>query len=115
MPYRKRDLQPHDPYYAQWQQYAHISKRAWVLFLLFWPVGPLVTSVLVETLWPSPPTWIVAVGIAPWVIAALVVSQAPIRWRCPRCGKPFHSTIWAYNGFARRCLHCKLHKWAPGA
>ena len=36
-------------------------------------------------------------------------------WPCPRCGKPFQSTVFhVYR--ADKCIHCGLPKWAdPGA
>jgi hypothetical protein len=114
MTYRKRDLQPSDVYYDQWQQFARVRSRSLALFLLLFWGGPVLTTIIAEPLWPHPPGGAVALLIAPWVIAAIVVSQHPIQWRCPRCRKPFHKTFWYYNGFAKRCLNCRLPKWAPG-
>ena len=32
-------------------------------------------------------------------------------WKCPRCGKSYHS-FWApITRFFNRCLHCGLQKW----
>lgn len=33
-------------------------------------------------------------------------------WKCPRCGKPFHRSPLVHNPVARRCLNCRLPKWA---
>ena len=32
--------------------------------------------------------------------------------RYPRCGDPFFHNWWNGNGFARRCVHCGLPKYA---
>lgn len=32
-------------------------------------------------------------------------------WKCPRCKRKFFMKGLYYNGFARKCLHCKLPKW----
>jgi hypothetical protein len=36
-----------------------------------------------------------------------------LRWRCPRCRKPYHfKSRYLYADFwARQCLHCGLQKW----
>ncbi len=41
----------------------------------------------------------------------LLFAIAGVRYNvfpCPRCGKWFFSTWFFHNGFARRCVHCKL-------
>ena len=114
MSYSKRDLLPADPYFDKWMMLGRVWRRSLALFVLFFWGGPILTTVILEPRWPNPPALVVVALLAPWVIAAIVVSQAPVRWPCPRCGKPFYKTFWAYNPFARRCLHCKLPKWAPG-
>jgi|SRR6478752_1100480 len=50
-----------------------------------------------------------------WMIFAVIAGNWFIRFRCPRCGKPFFadSKWWGYNTFVRRCLHCKLALHAP--
>jgi hypothetical protein len=110
---RKADLVIGAPYYEAWHDYSRVWRRSLFLFLLFFPGGVAATSFLLASLFPTAPGWLVFICLAPWVVAAALVSQAPVRWRCPRCGKPFHSTTWGHNGFARRCMHCHLPKWAP--
>jgi hypothetical protein len=120
MSFRKIDLQPGAPYYNQWMAYSRVRLRSLALFPLFFFGGALLTSLLggtLESLWSTPPKWVMVAGFVPMVmgvIAAIAVSQGPIRWLCPRCGKRFHSTFWRHNWPARRCLHCKLPMWAPG-
>jgi hypothetical protein len=55
------------------------------------------------------PASVVAVG---WMI---FIGATSIRWqgfRCPRCRKWFFGKWWYYNSFARRCVHCRLPKYA---
>src|SRR5262245_1253517 len=120
MSFRKIDLRPDAPYYSQWKLYSSVRLRSFILFPFFFFGGALLTSLLggaLESLWPTAPSWVMALCFIPaatGVTAAIVVSQGPVRWLCPRCGKRFHSTFWGHNGFVRRCLHCKLPMWAPG-
>ena len=110
---RKQDLAPTDPYYAAWHEYSRIWRRSIFLTLALFVVGGGLASVLVEALLPRGPDWLPLVAVAPWVIAAIAVSQPPMRWHCPRCGQRFLSGKTGYNGLARACLHCGLPKWAP--
>jgi hypothetical protein len=57
---------------------------------------------------------------APLFIAVLLLAAVPIavarsvvmRFRCPRCKRPFfRKTPWYGNFFTRRCPHCALPKW----
>src|SRR5579859_4168876 len=120
MSFRKIDLQPDASYYSQWMRYADVKFRSLVLFLLFLFGGPALGSLLGlfgGLVWPNLSDWAMALCFVPTVIgviAAIIVSQGPVRWPCPRCGKSFHATSWGYSGLARRCLHCKLPMWAPG-
>jgi len=108
----RRDLKAEDPYYAQWMEYRCVQWRSLgLVLLLFW--GGAVSTALLATLVRGAPQWAWVAAVLPWAIAAIVASQPPIRTPCPRCGKPFHSTFWYYNRFARRCVHCRLPKWAP--
>ncbi len=108
-----KHLMPADPYYSQWMTYRSLWRRSLGLTLLLFFGGGLLSLALVQVLWPAAPMWVQPVSVLPWVVAAIVASQAPIRWPCPRCGKKFHATFWFYNGFAQRCVHCGLPKWAP--
>src|SRR5688572_33112061 len=106
MSFRKIDLQPDAPYYRPWMQYSRVRLRSLALFLLFFFGGGLLTSLFggaLESLWPAAPNWMMAVCFVPTVagvIAAIVVSQGPVRWLCPRCGKRYHATFWRHSGFA---------------
>jgi hypothetical protein len=43
-----------------------------------------------------------------WMLMIWIVGQRVMTFRCPRCQQQFFAARWYYNGFARRCVHCKL-------
>jgi hypothetical protein len=110
---RKRDLRPDDPYYAAWLEYSRAWWRGNGLTLLLFLGGGSATVAVVDGVLPNAAPWLGPAAIVPWAVGAIVASQRPVRWPCPRCGKAFHAGSWGSNGFARRCLHCKLPKWSP--
>jgi hypothetical protein len=87
-------------------------RSLWLTLLLFWGGGGI-SAAVVGSVVPRGSSWLAVLSLVPWVVAVLFVSQGPIRWKCPRCGEAFHAGAWGTNGFARRCVHCKLRKWAP--
>jgi ribosomal protein L37E len=110
---RRSDLKDSDPYAAAWSRLEHAQVHSTGLFLGLFFGGGAVTGLLVAALGTRAPDWLWPVAMLPWMVAAIVKSQGAIRVPCPRCGKPFNSTSWSYNGLARRCMHCGLPKWAP--
>jgi hypothetical protein len=110
---KRRDLKDSDPYAAAWTGYQRTRTRSTRLFLALFFGGGVATAALVAAAGDRAPEWLGPVAILPWIVAAIVKSQAAIRAPCPRCGQPFNSTTWGHNGFARRCLHCGLPKWSP--
>lgn len=40
--------------------------------------------------------------------AIAIVHRRKQRTRCPRCGRLYYRTLFYYNPFARRCVHCGL-------
>ena len=111
---RKRDLVIGDPYYQAWQDYSRVWRRSLFLIIVLFYCVNFVLLWIVGTMFPMAPKWVLPICLALGTAPAVIVSQAPIQWPCPRCGKPFHKTKWGYSGFARRCMHCRLPKWAPG-
>jgi hypothetical protein len=94
---------------ASWRRLRRMTRLCWILWLtspfIFIGLGaPL--SMLAGS---DVPAGIVAVSLmAAWWFVCHQVG----RFSCPRCGKPFFHTWWYHNGFARRCVHCGLPKWA---
>jgi hypothetical protein len=54
----------------------------------------------------------VGILIPIWFVASIVAAFRASWFTCPRCGQRFFATWWYHNGFARRCVHCRLRKWA---
>ena len=48
-----------------------------------------------------------------WIAVLIMTMLRTAFWRCPRCGKPFHSRPGLTNAFARKCLNCGL-PWGAG-
>jgi hypothetical protein len=98
-----------DSYDTAWQEYRKRRNIGWLIFLGYVPGVMLVvmlTSPLVHSFVPG----FVAAGV--WMVGAVVWGNYTIRWKCPRCQRPFFATWWHYNSFARKCVHCGLHKWS---
>jgi hypothetical protein len=110
---RRRDLVIGDPYYAAWQQYRRVWWRSLLLVAVFFYGGGILTMLIVDKFFPSGPGWLAPLGIVASVAAGIVASQAPGRWRCPRCDNRFLRTTWGPDGLATRCHRCGLPKWAP--
>jgi hypothetical protein len=88
---------------ARWTEYRGIRRCAYLPLMVFLLgiLGAIAAPVLqVEA---------AVLGALPVLV---VYGSGLTRWPCPRCGKPFHSTRWGYNAFARRCLNCGLPRWA---
>ena len=109
---RPADLSPENPYDLAWREYRRIWWRSAALTFSFFFLGTPLAAALVQILFPEAPLGLRFAAMAPFVGAAILAGQAPIRWRCPRCGKPFHAAKGWHNGLARRCLNCGLPKWA---
>ena len=102
------------PYAAAWRVY----RRRRNAFLLCWlgvpllvvavevGLGPIVSAPVVQEL----SLVLLFLWMTGCVLGGLLWSFFP----CPRCGKPFHMSFLWSNALARRCLHCRLPKWAKG-
>lgn len=110
---KKRDLKSSDPYCAAWRDYARVRTRSLVLPIALFYGGAAVTAVLAAAIGDGAPDWLWPAAFVPWLGAAILTGQPGIHVACPRCGKAFHSTSWYSNAYARRCVHCRLPKWAP--
>src|SRR5271156_3026729 len=51
------------------------------------------------------------VGLA-WLFGFMAAAGHRNAFRCPRCGKRFFVGKFFHNPYARRCLNCKLPRWA---
>ena len=104
-------------YSEQWRQLKRRQRITWLILLGGMPCVlalTLLATLLVRAI-EAPPTWIdraffVAGGT--WMLGSVAAGSKAIAFLCPRCTERFFSTWWYYNGFARKCVHCGLPKWA---
>lgn len=92
-----------------WQAYRKRRNLVWFAFLGYVPVCLLVAFVSFKLFSTLKPAFVVAFA---WMGFYVVAGNLFLRFPCPRCGKPFFAKWWYYNGFARRCVHCGLRKYA---
>ena len=101
---KRRDLNDSDPYSVAWIRYEQLRTRSTIIPVALFFGGAGATALLVAAAGERAPQWLGAVAMLPWIVAAILQGQGAVRAPCPRCGKPFNSTAWGHNGFARRCL-----------
>ena len=92
-----------------WHEYRKRRNLAIFAFLGYVPIVFLIALAGLHLLQSMTPGFVAAVG---WMIFAWVAGFRVERFKCPRCGKCFFAKWWYHNAFARRCLHCKLPKYA---
>jgi hypothetical protein len=93
-----------DDYERQWDNWRLIQFGFWGLFLGWIPAIAIAHYLLGE--------FFAKVVMGIWVVAWIMILWLKFDWRCPRCGKRFHSNWWLHNIPVRKCLHCKLPKYA---
>jgi predicted RNA-binding Zn-ribbon protein involved in translation (DUF1610 family) len=97
------------------------NSRRWKWFLLWWIGGVVAMALLIPLLllligiFVPPTTDANAVAdvlfyvLAPiWLVGTLITASKLAAFRCPRCGQHFYLKGLVGNGFARRCMHCRL-------
>lgn len=96
-------------YTAQWLEYRKRNTLFWLVFLGFMPGVLLIGIPLSRLLNVDNVAGLVAII---WMVAFVITGNYRAFWRCPRCRKPFFHKWWYHNFFARKCVHCKLPKYA---
>lgn len=91
-------------YRAAWASYRRRSTAFWIATLLWAPVACLVAAFFPDELEVAG----VLSVFATWFWLAI----RRMAWKCPRCDKPFFRSTLVHNPFARRCVNCRLPKWA---
>src|SRR5215831_14156171 len=94
-----------DEYDVHWRE---LKRRRNLALFAFFGYVPITFTFgwLTHKLFQSDmPVFVFAIG---WMIFFAVAGSRCNTFRCPRCGEWFFSTWWYHNGFARRCVHCKL-------
>jgi hypothetical protein len=92
-----------------WREYRKRRNLALFAFLGYMPVVFLIGVVAIRLFQTTVPFYVAAFS---WMIFYAVASLRCSSFRCPRCGKWFFAKWWYHNGFARRCVHCGLPKYA---
>lgn len=93
-----------------WQEYRKRRNLALFAFLGYMPVVFAFAVVTIRLFHTTTPAFIAAFS---WMIFYAVASMRFSSFKCPRCQKWFFAKWWYHNGFARRCVHCGLLKYAP--
>ena len=103
--YRCYILESMDEYEVHWRDLKRRRNQLLFAFIGYVPIT-FVFAVLAEKLFHSDkPAFVFAIS---WMLLFAIAGVRHNLFPCPRCGKWFFS-IWLYhNGFARRCVHCKL-------
>jgi len=91
-------------YPAAWVEYGRRSDMA-LASLGSFPVGLLVGSALMPTFGEAA---VPIVGVLFIASLAWPCFSRLYRWRCPRCGAPFHRNETLHNPFTQKCLNCDL-------
>ena len=96
-------------YRAQWLEYRRRNILFWTVWLTYIP-GVLLIGVPLSRMFHS--NNVVFVVAVIWMVAFVITGNYRSFWKCPRCHKPFFHKWWYHNTFARKCVHCKLPKYA---
>jgi membrane protein DedA with SNARE-associated domain len=99
-------MNPSNDTWSEYRKWRNISLFALVGYVpIVFGVGVL-SMRLFDTFTPA---FVLAFA---WMAFVVIVGNICLRFPCPRCGKAFFAKWWYYNGFARRCVHCGLLKYA---
>ncbi|CAN5715463.1 hypothetical protein BH24ACI1_BH24ACI1_17420 [soil metagenome] len=99
-------------YQKEWKEHRKRQKTFWLVILGYIPIALL--SLSLGYFYENNKI----IGVASsslWVVFLVIFVICGIRlqfWECPRCEHSFHRTWWWNNIFSRKCLHCKLPKYA---
>lgn len=92
-----------------WKDYRHRARAFWASALGLFPAFLLVSWLLNFITQADVLYLLVGLGL----FALLFWTNFRVmNFPCPRCGQPFFHGAGYFNGFARKCVNCKLPKWA---
>ena len=111
---RDRAAQDDASHADAWRRYRRWRWAFWLLFLLYLPA----LALTFRALGPRGGDAIFPIALV-WMIAFSVAGYRVSNFTCPQCGELFFRKFdarswrqsWAYNPFARKCMHCGLRKW----
>jgi hypothetical protein len=96
-------------YESQWNEYRKRSRLFRIIFISYVP-GVMLIGIPLGRLFNSEVPVISTALI--WMSAFAVAGWRMSHWKCPRCGKNYFCKWYLQNQFARKCVHCRLEKWA---
>jgi hypothetical protein len=94
-----------DDYDIQWGEFKKRKNLALFAFFGYVPITLAFVLLTHPLLKSDKPAFVF--GIA-WMLFFAVAPSRYYAFRCPRCGERFFTTWWYHNGFARKCVRCKL-------
>lgn len=99
---------------SAWQSYRYWARLRWILFfgMIVWFFAVAIVSEAIGHWNRNIGHGAYFAGMGAWMLPLLYANWRANNFRCPRCNQYFFRTLWYYNGFARKCVHCGLPKWA---
>ncbi|MDD5492036.1 MAG: hypothetical protein PHV60_05075 [bacterium] len=96
-------------YEHQWQEYKKRRNLFWIIWLTYLP-GVLIIGYPLGKFFRSETPFIILAVV--WMVFFIIAGTRFSYWKCPRCGNSYFAKWWYANQFVRKCVHCKLPKWA---
>ena len=97
------------PYADAWKDYRRRRFVMWAMFLGYMPGVVILNRIDTQVLRNLVPP--VSIAFA-WMVVFLGAVIWYGMWKCPRCHKHFMSAGLVGNAWARRCMNCRLPRWA---
>lgn len=94
------------PYQSEWAEYRRRRRLFWGLWLTYLPAMMVVAGVFGRSTHA-----LTILGVA-WMTAFALAASRMVRWRCPRCRKPFVGGWSGPRPWARKCACCQLPTWS---
>jgi hypothetical protein len=98
-------------YAEAWNEYRK-RRLIFAAVLLSYVPGVWLAAVPISLLTGIKSDYFAYPAMGAWMLAFLVTWLRLATFRCPRCGNHFFTSWWRGNPIARKCLHCRLPKWA---
>jgi hypothetical protein len=107
---RAAKIEGKDDYGVQWRELKKRRNLALFAFIGYVPITFAFGLLTHHFFQSEKPVFVFAIA---WMLFYAVAGNRCNNFHCPRCGKSFFSKWWYHNGFARRCVHCKLPLYGP--
>jgi hypothetical protein len=106
-------MAPDFRFQKEWEDYRRRNAFSILTFVGYIPFMILVLTVFPYLFGPGSRgnDYVGFVAFAVWAVLSFIVSFRFLTWKCPACGKAYHSKWWYRNPFSAKCLHCKFVKY----